>query len=59
MAATHDTERVHREHEAILNACWRRDQAAARDVAMKHIRHTQEELHVVLRDATPFDGATD
>ncbi len=60
IAATHDTERVHREHEAILDACYRRDQARAREVAMLHIRHTQEELHVYLKaeienDKTPFD----
>lgn len=49
MTATHDTERVHREHEAILDACYRRDQAAAREIATLHIRHTQEELHVYLK----------
>jgi DNA-binding GntR family transcriptional regulator len=49
MTATHDTERVHREHEAILDACHRRDQAAAREMAILHIRHTQEELHVYLK----------
>lgn len=52
MAATHDTERVHREHEEILDACYRRDQAAAREVAVRHIRHTQEELHVYLTAET-------
>jgi DNA-binding GntR family transcriptional regulator len=49
MAATHDTERVHREHEAILEACRQRDQMAAREMAILHIRHTQEELHVYLK----------
>jgi len=50
MAATHDTERVHREHEAILEACYQRDHTAARELAILHIRHTQEELHVYLRE---------
>jgi DNA-binding GntR family transcriptional regulator len=49
MVATHDTERVHREHEAILDTCYRRDQAAAREAAILHIRHTQEELHDYLK----------
>jgi DNA-binding GntR family transcriptional regulator len=52
MAATHDTERVHREHEAIFDAACRRDQAGTREIAMLHIRHTQEELHVYLKAAT-------
>jgi DNA-binding GntR family transcriptional regulator len=60
MAATHDTERVHREHEAILDACFRRDQDSARELAMQHIRNTQQELHLYLtaeieKETTPLD----
>jgi DNA-binding GntR family transcriptional regulator len=50
MAATLDIKRVHSEHEAILDACYRRDQSAARDVAIQHIQHTQQELHVYLKE---------
>jgi DNA-binding GntR family transcriptional regulator len=45
MLSVHNTERVHAEHEAILNACRRGDQAGAREAATMHIRNTQRELH--------------
>lgn len=49
MFIAHNPERVHREHQIILDACLRRDQVAARDAAMKHIQLTQNELHELLR----------
>lgn len=49
MFTQHDHERVHLEHDAILDACVRRDQVAARDAAAQHIERTQKELHLLLR----------
>ncbi len=49
MSVSHDTERVHREHQTILDACKRRNQADARVAAMMHIQGTQQELHKLLR----------
>jgi DNA-binding GntR family transcriptional regulator len=50
MFIAHDPERVHLEHQAILDACRSRDQLAARQAAMMHIQGTQRELHNLLRD---------
>lgn len=44
MMIAHDKERVHREHQSILDACRRRDQAGAREAAAHHIHQTQVEL---------------
>jgi DNA-binding GntR family transcriptional regulator len=44
MFIAHDNARIHREHLAILDACLRRDQAAAKAAAMAHIEGTQREL---------------
>lgn len=52
MLGVHNTERVHAEHEAILEACRKRDQTAAREAAMMHIRNTQQELHDYLQAET-------
>jgi DNA-binding GntR family transcriptional regulator len=49
MFIKHDVERVHQEHQAILDACAQGDQAAARAAAALHIQRTQQELHDVLR----------
>ncbi|MCC7446828.1 MAG: GntR family transcriptional regulator [Anaerolineae bacterium] len=49
MFTTHNPERVHREHQAILDACSRRDPAGAREAAVHHIQLTQQELHELLR----------
>jgi DNA-binding GntR family transcriptional regulator len=49
MFTTHNPERVHLEHQAILDACRQRDQQAARESAMRHIQLTQQELHALLR----------
>ena len=51
MFVTHDPERVHLEHQGILDTCRKRDQQAAREAAMMHIRGTQQELHKLLREA--------
>lgn len=40
----HNNERIQREHEAIFDACLRRDQAAAKAHAIGHIEGTQQEL---------------
>src|SRR5262249_48444430 len=50
MFVAHDPERVHLEHQAILDACRSRDQMAARQAAMSHIQGTQRELHELLRE---------
>jgi DNA-binding GntR family transcriptional regulator len=44
MLIPHEKERVHREHQAILDACRQRDRDAAREAAASHIRRTQFEL---------------
>jgi|SRR5690606_34198180 DNA-binding GntR family transcriptional regulator len=49
MLGVHNTERVHAEHEAILEACRRGDQSGAREAAIMHIRNTQQELHDYLQ----------
>jgi DNA-binding GntR family transcriptional regulator len=49
MLGVHNTERVHAEHEAILEACRRGDQTSAREAAVMHIRNTQQELHEYLQ----------
>jgi DNA-binding GntR family transcriptional regulator len=51
MYVAHDHERVHREHQNILDVCRTRDQAAAREAAVKHIQGTQYELHEQLQTA--------
>jgi DNA-binding GntR family transcriptional regulator len=50
MFNAHDPERVHLEHQRILDACRSRDQLAARQAAMLHIQGTQQELHKLLRE---------
>jgi len=49
MFITHDPERVHLEHQGIIDACRKRDQTAAREAAIAHIQRTQQELHELLR----------
>lgn len=49
MFITHNPQRVHREHQIILDACVRRDPVGAREAAIKHIQQTQHELHELLR----------
>ncbi len=49
MFTTHNPERVHREHQTILDACRERNQQVAREAAMLHIQLTQQELHELLR----------
>lgn len=44
MFIIHNNERIHREHQAIFDACLRRDQAAAKVHAVGHIEGTQHEL---------------
>ncbi len=53
MYVSHDHERVHREHQHILDLCRRRDQSGSREAAVMHIQGTQHELHEQLRMATP------
>lgn len=45
MYTTRDVAVVHQEHRAILDACLRRDPAAARDAAIQHIQHAQRAIH--------------
>jgi DNA-binding GntR family transcriptional regulator len=49
MFVTRDTERIHQEHEGILEACRQRDQALAKERARQHIHLTQRELDHQLR----------
>lgn len=49
MFIAHNPQRVHQEHQLILDFCVRRDQTGAREAAMKHIQLTQDELHELLR----------
>jgi DNA-binding GntR family transcriptional regulator len=49
MFVTRDTERIHQEHEAILEACRQRDQALAKERARQHIHLTHRELRHQLR----------
>lgn len=49
MFVTHDTERIHQEHEGIVAACELRDQALAKERARQHIYLTQRELDRQLR----------
>lgn len=49
MFTTHNSERVHREHAGILEACKLRDPALAKERAMEHILITQNELDSTLR----------
>jgi DNA-binding GntR family transcriptional regulator len=49
MFIAHNPQRVHREHQIILDACSRCDPAGAREAAIKHIQLTQHELHELLR----------
>ena len=50
MFIAHDPERVHLEHQGILDACRSRDQLKARQAAMMHIQGTQRELHDLLHE---------
>ena len=49
MFMTRDTERIHREHEGILEACRLRDQTLAKERAKEHIYLTQRALDEQLR----------
>ena len=49
MFMTRDTERIHREHEGILEACRLRDQTLAKERAKEHIYFTQRALDEQLR----------
>ncbi len=49
MFMTRETERIHQEHEAILEACRQRNQALAKERAMQHIYLTQRQLDHQLR----------
>jgi len=49
MFMTRDHERIHQEHEAILEACRQRDQALAKQRAQDHITLTQRALDAQLR----------
>jgi DNA-binding GntR family transcriptional regulator len=49
MFVTRDHERIHLEHQGILDACRQRDQALARERARQHIHLTQRELDEQLR----------
>ena len=49
MFMTHETERVHQEHEGILEACRQHDQALAKERAKAHIYRTQRALDGQLR----------
>jgi DNA-binding GntR family transcriptional regulator len=49
MYVTHDTERIHQEHESIVAACEQHDQALAKERARQHIYLTQRELDRQLR----------
>lgn len=55
MFMTRDHERIHLEHEAILDACRKGDQALAKTLAQEHILLTQRALDGQLsgRDETP------
>lgn len=44
MYMPHDKDRIHDEHQNILDACRRRDRELARELAASHIRGTQNEL---------------
>jgi DNA-binding GntR family transcriptional regulator len=56
MLVTRETERIHREHEGILEACRQRDQALARERAKQHINLTQRELDHLLKGDTSSRG---
>jgi DNA-binding GntR family transcriptional regulator len=49
MFMTRDTERVHQEHQGILDACRRRDAALAKARAQEHINRTLHGLHDQLK----------
>lgn len=53
MLIPHEKDRVHREHQAILDACRRRDQDGAREAAASHIRRTQFELTAYFQNEMP------
>jgi DNA-binding GntR family transcriptional regulator len=57
MFMTRDTERIHREHEGILEACRLRDQNLAKDRAKQHIYLTQRALDEQLRGDPAANGA--
>lgn len=59
MFMTRDTDRIHQEHEGILEACILRDQALARDRAKAHIYLTQRALDAGLRGDTETRGVPD
>lgn len=57
MFMTRDTDRIHVEHEGILEACRQRDQVLAKELAKAHINLTQQALDGQLRgDQTPPRG---
>jgi len=49
MFMTREHERIHQEHEAILEACRLRDQVLAKERAQAHITLTQRALDAQLR----------
>ena len=59
MYSGHDHERVHQEHQAILDACRKRAPLLAREAATMHILGTQQELHdqLLQMEIAPSDGA--
>jgi len=56
MFVTRETERIHREHEGILEACRQHDRALARERARQHIILTQRELDHLLKGDTSSRG---
>ncbi|MBW4437821.1 MAG: GntR family transcriptional regulator [Pleurocapsa minor GSE-CHR-MK-17-07R] len=52
MFTTHNSDRIHREHAGILEACRQRDAALAKTRAQQHILLTQQELDTQLRGGT-------
>lgn len=53
MYTTRDVAVVHQEHRAILDACIRRDPAAARYAAVQHIQHAQRAIHEYVESDQP------
>jgi DNA-binding GntR family transcriptional regulator len=53
MFVTHEHDRIHREHEGILDACRQRDLALAKTRAQQHISGTQRALDHLLQGEAP------
>jgi DNA-binding GntR family transcriptional regulator len=56
MFVTHDHDRIHQEHDEILDACRLRDQALAKERAKQHITLTQHALHDQLKGDSSHRG---